>query len=1390
MMNKIIFFLAVGLIITLNSSAQTQILKESFEGSFPPAGWVIQNNGNGNNWIQDIDSADAFSGTKCMQYYYNDTSAANTWAYTPLLNLNGLAVTVTFYVKAFSFSFPENLKLTVGKDSTTASQTTVLLDIPNITDVTYQKYTATFTPSSSGNYRFALNCYSSVGDYALYIDSVTIYENLYPCTGTPVGGKAYSSLSTVCSSNTFILTDSGATSGFIGLNYQWQSSSDSITWKNMAGAINENDTLSNLVVPTYYRRAIICANGGTAYSSGVLVKANPFFQCICGPNTGTILHTTNIIPAIDTVAIIGTVLNNITPTSSIPIGGYSLYNDSTKMPSLLQAKTYSLKTSFTFSCISSVWFDWNQNGVFDSTEWTQLVNNAFTSTLDFTVPPNALLGKTLMRIRSKRNASGTNNAQDACSTFTNGETEDYLINVVAGNACTGTPKGGTIVSSINPICPINKIVLTDTGATAAVTGLSYQWQSSKDSVSWTNIAGTKSITDTITGLNTNTFFRKATYCITSGLTGYSNVIKEIINPANYCVCSPLNNVALYTSFTGAAIDTVTIKGTTLNSITSTTIPANGYTFFNDTTKTPAFLLGQSYNLTTSFSQSAIASVWFDWDQSGTFDSIEWKQIIVSGATGTINFTVPANAKTGKTIMRIRSRNVAGINGPSNACTPFNNGETEDYLVNVLAANQCTGTPTGGIAIASQNPVCSSVNLVLSDSAATSNILGLSYQWQSSSDGNTWANLAGATKINDTISGLITPTYFRRVITCSNSNQSGYSIGILINIIPVALCVCSPNTGITLHSAAVTPAIDTVTILGTVLNNITPKTVPAGGYTLYNDTAMMPSLQQSQTYTLKTTYNSASVASVWFDWNQNGLFESNEWTQLTTTVVTSGTIKFTVPANAATGKTIMRVRILRYPVSGTTTNTALNACTTFKTGETEDYLINIVAPIQCSGTPTGGTIIASANPICTVANLILSDTTATWGISGLTVQWQSSPNGINWTDIAGATAVTDTVKNLTTPTYFRRGTTCITSGLTGYSNSMLENVYPTAICVCSPNTDVTLHGGSGPPAIDTVIVAGTALTIYPPTTVPPTGYTLYYDTTIMPNLVQGKTYSIKTSYSTQSVGAAWFDWDRNGSFDSTEFKQLTTNGYKATTKFTVPVTATPGKALMRLRSVNFYARTISSTDACTTFNNSGETEDFLINIIPAYNIEGEVVYPNKVIVPNTTVKITGTAVDSTNVPGSYLFSEAAGGNYTLRAFKNNDINKANGITTLDLALIQSHILGKTILNSPYKIIAADVNKDNKVTTLDLVYIKRLILGIDTVYPSKTLWAFVDSSYSFADQSNPFPYRDSISILNFTTPVTNKTFIGIKMGDVNWDWNPALARPAIPARQFFIKPKRIY
>ncbi len=210
---------------------------------------------------------------------------------------------------------------------------------------------------------------------------------------------------------------------------------------------------------------------------------------------------------------------------------------------------------------------------------------------------------------------------------------------------------------------------------------------------------------------------------------------------------------------------------------------------------------------------------------------------------------------------------------------------------------------------------------------------------------------------------------------------------------------------------------------------------------------------------------------------------------------------------------------------------------------------------------------------------------------------------------------------------------------------------------------------------------------------------------------------------------------------------------------------------------------SSTFVRDTVRNSmGADSIYNVTVITINpTVIGNIVTPKNIAVPNAVITLKGNNTSVNTVSGNFSFNCLTPGmNDTIKVAKNNDINKANGVTTLDIALIQSNILGKVFLNSPYKLIAADVNGDGKVTTLDIVYVKRLILGLDTTFNKtstgeKRLWEFVDSSFTFTIPSNPFPYMDMITHTALASSKSNQTFIGCKLGDVNWDWNPAVAKP---------------
>ena len=137
---------------------------------------------------------------------------------------------------------------------------------------------------------------------------------------------------------------------------------------------------------------------------------------------------------------------------------------------------------------------------------------------------------------------------------------------------------------------------------------------------------------------------------------------------------------------------------------------------------------------------------------------------------------------------------------------------------------------------------------------------------------------------------------------------------------------------------------------------------------------------------------------------------------------------------------------------------------------------------------------------------------------------------------------------------------------------------------------------------------------------------------------------------------------------------------------------------------------------------------------------------------------------TGVNGQYAFdNNAMGLSYTLEASKND--NHLNGVSTLDLVLIQKHILGLDQLDSGFKVIAADINNDANVSAIDLVELRKVILGITNEFTNNTSWRFGDANQTFDDELNPFAtFVEAINV-DFLTEDTENDFIAIKVGDVS-------------------------
>jgi hypothetical protein len=125
---------------------------------------------------------------------------------------------------------------------------------------------------------------------------------------------------------------------------------------------------------------------------------------------------------------------------------------------------------------------------------------------------------------------------------------------------------------------------------------------------------------------------------------------------------------------------------------------------------------------------------------------------------------------------------------------------------------------------------------------------------------------------------------------------------------------------------------------------------------------------------------------------------------------------------------------------------------------------------------------------------------------------------------------------------------------------------------------------------------------------------------------------------------------------------------------------------------------------------------------------------------------------------------------------------NGVDVLDLVSIRKHILGIQPL-TPYAQIAADANGNNGISTFDIVLIGKLLLGYYTTLPDKNAWQFVDADFVFPNPTNPFETvipQTNIQ-LNFPNDtVIQKSFVGIKTGDVNCSAYPGFKAPDVEDR----------
>ena len=168
-----------------------------------------------------------------------------------------------------------------------------------------------------------------------------------------------------------------------------------------------------------------------------------------------------------------------------------------------------------------------------------------------------------------------------------------------------------------------------------------------------------------------------------------------------------------------------------------------------------------------------------------------------------------------------------------------------------------------------------------------------------------------------------------------------------------------------------------------------------------------------------------------------------------------------------------------------------------------------------------------------------------------------------------------------------------------------------------------------------------------------------------------------------------------------------------------------------------------------------------------NITGNVSTVENVAIEKVKVKLDDAGIQdyTTLDDGMYAFPQMpTGGDYDIIPVRNDDHD--NGVSTLDLILIQKHLLQTRLLENPYELIAADINNSGSISSIDLIQLRKLILGVYEEFPNNQSWRMVDAAYEFVYPTDPWAeaFPEEYGILNLNSNM-QVDFVGIKVGDVN-------------------------
>ncbi len=345
------------------------------------------------------------------------------------------------------------------------------------------------------------------------------------------------------------------------------------------------------------------------------------------------------------------------------------------------------------------------------------------------------------------------------------------------------------------------------------------------------------------------------------------------------------------------------------------------------------------------------TVWayFDWDGDEAFTGADEVFLV-----GVINFsncdaadavstsiTIPADATIGNTRMRIVKQFGDDVPSPNDGCTleGIGYGQVEDYTLTIGEGQDCSAIPEPGNTTGPAQ-ICGGTSFTVTIQNQSFD-LGITYQWEVSQDGTTWADATGNSTNASYTTSQSEDTWYRLQVTCADMG-TGTGEALEVTMAPATECYCT-----TIDFTLAVEPICNVTFAN--INNDSPSEED-GSPALEDFTNLTAELVAGNDYLLSVTGNTngnyTNYVAAFFDWDGDGTFETTiqidslENTECDTAI----TVMVSVPMDAAPASRMRVVKDYDMPE---------DPCGTYFFGQAEDYSVEVTMPVGISTVSASG-----------------------------------------------------------------------------------------------------------------------------------------------------------------------------------------------------------------------------------------------------------------------------------------------------------------------------------------------------------------------------------------------------------------------------------------------------